>query len=507
MRRIAALILIAVLTLMAAPPVLAVEVTIGSKKFTESVILGEMVTLFARSSGAEVRHRRELGGTRVLWNALLRGDIDIYPEYTGTLRAEILAQESITDDQALTAALAGRGLRMSRPLGFNNTYAIGMLESLAKARGIETISDLKKHPDLVFGFGNEFMDRGDGWPALKARYGLNARNVRGLDHDLAYRGLVGGDIEVMDLYATDAEIGYYKIKVLKDDREYFPVYDAVLLYRSDLEKRAPTVVKALHRLAGHINENTMASLNAEVKMGGASERQAAGRFIQAAFGLEFQIQDRSPLAQMWSRFWRASIEHLTLVGISLTAAIIVAIPLGIAAYLFPGLGHWVLAVVGIIQTMPTLALLVFMIPLLGIGAVPAMTALFLYSLLPITRNTHAGLTGIAEPIRRSALALGLSTKDRIQKVELPLAAPLILAGIKTAAVINVGTATLGALIGAGGYGQSILTGIRLDDVGLILEGAVPAAGLALLVQYGFEWGERLMTPPGLRPQKENGPTP
>ncbi len=499
MRRIAALILVAVLAL-AAPLVLAAEVSIGSKKFTESVILGEMVTLFARSSGAEVRHRRELGGTRVLWNALLRGDIDIYPEYTGTLRAEILAGDSIKDDQALAAALARRGLRMSRPLGFNNTYAIGMLESLAKAREIETISDLKKHPDLVFGFGNEFMDRGDGWPALKARYGLNARNVRGLDHDLAYRGLVAGDIEVMDLYATDAEIGYYKIKVLRDDRKHFPVYDALVLYRADLEKRAPEVVKTLHRLAGHIDENTMAGLNGEVKMGGTSEREVAGKFLQAEFGIEFQSQDRSRLAQMWTRLWRATLEHLTLVGISLTAAIIVAIPLGIAAYLFPGLGHGVLAVVGIIQTMPTLALLVFMIPLLGIGAVPAMTALFLYSLLPITRNTHAGLSGISEPIRRSALALGLSTRDRIQKVELPLAAPLILAGIKTAAVINVGTATLGALIGAGGYGQSILTGIRLDDVGLILEGAVPAAGLALLVQYGFEWGERLMAPPGLRHQ-------
>jgi osmoprotectant transport system permease protein len=500
MRRLAALILTTTAILTAAQPATAAEVTVGSKKFTESVILGEMTSGLIRAAGAEVQHRRELGGTRVLWNALLRGDIDIYPEYTGTLRAEILAREAITNDQPLVAALARRGLRMSRPLGFNNTYAIGMLESTAKKRWIETISDLKKHPDLMFGFGNEFMDRGDGWPALQARYGLATRNVRGLDHDLAYRGLVAGDIQVMDLYATDAEIGYYKIKVLKDDRGYFPVYDAVLLYRSDLEKRAPKVIKALMPLAGRIDERTMAGLNAEVKMGGATEYQVAGKFLRATFGIEPQTEDRSHLAVMWTRFWRASLEHLTLVGISLAAAIIVAIPLGIAAYLFPVLGHGVLAVVSVIQTIPTLALLVFMIPLLGIGAVPAMTALFLYSLLPITRNTHAGLIGLAEPIRRSALALGLSTGDRLLKVELPLAAPMILAGIKTAAVINVGTATLGALIGAGGYGQAILTGIRLDDVGLILQGAVPAAGLALIVQYGFEWGERRMTPSGLRRQ-------
>lgn len=495
-----ALVLLAVLCLAPAP--CAAAVTVGSKKFTESVILGEMVATLAREAGAKVSHRRELGGTRVLWSALLRGDIDVYPEYTGTLRAEILAREGIADDNALRTALAGRNIGMSAPLGFNNTYAIGMLESEARALRIETISDLRKHPDLVFGFGNEFMDRGDGWPALKASYGLAATNVRGLDHDLAYRGLVAGDIDVMDLYATDAEIGYYKIRVLKDDRAHFPVYDAVLIYRKDLARRAPAVVTAINRLAGRIDARTMARLNAKVKMDGASESQVAGKFLGAAFGTEAPAREESWL----ERFWRTTLEHLTLVGISLAAAIAVAIPLGVAAYLVPGLGHGVLAAVGIIQTMPTLALLVFMIPLLGIGAVPAMMALFLYSLLPITRNAHAGLSGIAEPIRRSALALGLDTGDRLLRIELPLAAPMILAGIKTAAVINVGTATLGALIGAGGYGQPILTGIRLDDVALILEGAVPAAGLALLVQYGFEWCERLITPPGLRPGKTSRTT-
>jgi len=496
-------LLLVVLWAVAAPCGAAIEMTVGSKKFTESVILGEMAAMLARDAGAKVLHRRELGGTRVLWSALLRGDIDLYPEYTGTLRAEILAQERISDDSALRAALAARGIGMSAPLGFNNTYAIGMLQPKAAALKVETISDLKSHPDLVFGFGNEFMDRSDGWPALKASYGLTASNVRGLDHDLAYRGLVAGDIDVMDLYATDAEIGYYDIKVLRDDRAHFPVYDAVLIYRKDLLQRAPEIVKAITRLAGRIDARTMAGLNAKVKMAGESERQVAGRFLSATFGTDAPAPEESG----WERFWRTTLEHLTLVGISLAAAIAIAIPLGVAAYLLPGLGHVVLAVVGVIQTMPTLALLVFMIPLLGIGAVPAMMALFLYSLLPITRNVHAGLTGIAEPIRRSALALGLDTGDRLLRIELPLAAPMILAGIKTAAVINVGTATLGALIGAGGYGQPILTGIRLDDVSLILQGAVPAAGLALLVQYGFEWCERLMTPPGLRPKKVRGSTP
>jgi osmoprotectant transport system permease protein len=258
------------------------------------------------------------------------------------------------------------------------------------------------------------------------------------------------------------------------------------------------VVRAFERLAGRIDQAAMAKLNAQVKMDGRADRDVAAAFLRVALGLDAATRGEAGLMQAGARLGQATLEHLALVGISLAAAIIVAIPLGIAAYLFRGVGHGVLAVVGIVQTVPALAMLVFMIPLLGIGAVPAMAALFLYS---ITRNTHAGLAGIAEPIRQSALALGLGTADRLLRIELPLAAPLILAGIKTAAVINVGTATLGALIGAGGYGQAILTGIRLDDVGLILEGAIPAAVLALVVQYGFEWAERSVVPRGLRLRK------
>src|SRR5690606_5381782 len=153
---------------------------------------------------------------------------------------------------------------------------------------------------------------------------------------------------------------------------------------------------------------------------------------------------------------------------------------------------------GLLQTLPSLAVFVFMIPLFGIGAAPAIAALFLYSLLPIVRNTHAGLTAIPIELRETAAAIGLPPATRLWRVELPLALRPILAGIKTAAVINVGTATLGALIGAGGYGQPILTGIRLDDLGLIFEGAIPAAILALLVQGLFEAVEYGLTPRGLR---------
>lgn len=467
-------------------------VTVGSKKFTESVILGEAARQLIGAQGLPARHRAELGGTRVLWNALLAGDIDIYPEYTGTLRHEIYAGKP--RDAALEALLAEHGVRMTQPLGFNNTYALGMIREQAERLGIRRVSDLKAHPELTFGFSSEFMDRADGWRGLRARYGLPQRNVRGLDHDLAYRGLAAGSLHVIDLYSTDAEIEHYDLAVLEDDLGYFPDYRAVYLYRADLAERSPEVVKALQRLEGSISAAAMSSMNARAKLEGVPEARVAADFLQGALGLAVEVRERSAV----DRFWRHSREHLALVGLSLSAAVLVAIPLGVLAWLRPAAGQLILGVAGTIQTIPALALLVFMIPLLGIGGPPAVLALFLYSLLPIIRNTYAGLHDVPPPVRESADALGLPFAARLRLVDLPLASRTILAGIKTSAVINVGTATLGALIGAGGYGQPILTGIRLDDVNLILQGAVPAAVLALLVQGAFELLERWVVPEGLR---------
>jgi osmoprotectant transport system permease protein len=472
------------------------RVTVGSKAFTESVILGETLRLLSRHAGVEADHRRQLGGTRVLWNALLSGEVDAYPEYSGTLVQEILTGENLDTPPALEAALTRRGLQMTPALGFNNSYAIGVTEALAERLKLRSISDLKKHPDLVLGFGNEFMHRADGWPGLRQRYRLPHQRVRGLDHDLAYRGIASGTLQVTDLYATDAEIAYYGLRALEDDLQYFPVYNAVILYRADLAERAPGVVALFNRLAGQIDAVTMSEMNARVKLHGRDESRVAAALIKETLELETD----GKVQTAWQRFWQHTAEHLALVGISLSAAIVLAVPLGILAARRQRLGQIVLGLAGIMQTIPSLALFVFLIPLLGIGAPPAIVALFLYSLLPIVRNTHAGLRDIPPAIVESAQALGLPSRARLRIVELPLATRAILAGIKTSAVINVGTATLGALIGAGGYGQPILTGIRLDDIALILQGAIPAAALALLVQGLFEVIERGLLPRGLRMQ-------
>ncbi len=469
-------------------------VRVGSKKFTESVILGDMAADLVREAGGPAIHRRELGGTRILWSALQKGDIDVYPEYTGTISEEILAGQGLHGYEAIKKALAKQGIEMTRPLGFNNTYAIGMNEKRAAALHITAISDLRDHPRLTFGFGNEFMDRADGWPSLRRSYRLPQKDVRGMDHDLCYRGLASGSIDVMDLYATDAEISYYHLRVLKDDLRHFPVYNAVFLYRADLAKRAPRVAAALHLLEGKITAAEMSALNRRVKIDKVPSQVVAADFLAQELGIVVSTHQESAL----DRLARNTKDHMALVAISLSAAILLAIPLGIAAAKLPRFGQVILGVVGIIQTIPSLALLVFMIPLLGIGGPPAIMALFLYSLLPIVRNTFAGLHDVPLALRESGEALGLSAGARLRLIDLPMASRTILAGIKTSAVINVGTATLGALIGAGGYGQPILTGIRLDDIGLILQGAVPAAVLALLMQGGFELAERLLVPKGLR---------
>lgn len=465
-------------------------VVVGSKVFTESVILGDIAVELARRAGAEVGERRELGGTRVLWDALCRGDIDVYAEYTGTLAREVFAGQHVADTRAaLGKALAAEGILMGPPIGFSDNYALAMRAGEANKLGIKTIGDLARHPQLRFGFSNEFMSRSDGWPGLRDAYHLPHTRVIGMEHALAYRALAGDSIQVTDVYTTDANIAYYHLVVLADSKRFFPAYQAVYLYRADLVKRAPEVVHALRSFRNRIDVATMRRLNAAVKLKGESDRAVAAHFL----GLKPPGEPA-----LWSRLALRTWQHLYLVALSLAAAIVVAIPLGIAAARFRILGQVILSVVGILQTLPSLALLVLMIPLLGIGAPPALFALFLYSLLPIVRNTHAGLRQIDATLLLSARALGLPSCARLRLVELPLALPSILAGIKTAAVINVGTATLAALIGAGGYGQPILTGIRLNSIPLILEGAVPAALLALLVQGLFELAERYVSPRALR---------
>lgn len=489
---------LAVLVLLAASAGAQDRVVIGSKSFTESAILGHMMVALAEDAGVAAE-LKSFPGSSVAFAALRAGEIVAYPEYTGTLTRELLSELGLETDNELRAALADIGLALSEPIGFNNTYAIGVLPETAERYGLRSIGDLAAHPELRLAFSNEFMNRGDGWPGLQSHYSLpNA--ARGIEHALSYRALAEGQIDATDLYSTDAQIAAMGLAVLEDDRGYFPRYDAVVLYRADLGDTHPSVLASLLKLGGAINEVRMRSYNERAELGGSNDdgRVDPAQVAADAAGELFAIDAAVTADPLASRVLLRTRQHLVLVGVSMAVAIAVAVPLGVLAAWSRAFAGPVLGVTGILQTIPALALLVLLIGPLGIGAPTAIVALLLYSLLPIVRNTHAGLTGIAGDLVESADAIGLVGFDRLRRVELPLALPTVLAGIKTAAVINVGTATLGGFISAGGYGQPIFTGITQNNFALILEGAVPAACMAVLVQLAFDGFERIVVPRGLR---------
>jgi osmoprotectant transport system permease protein len=477
-------------------PAAAETVLVGSKRFTESYILGEILRETAARAGAHAEHKPGLGNTGIVFAALKSGAIDVYPEYTGTIAREILRLDGNPALAEIDRRLAPMGFGAGVPLGFNNTYALAMRDDQAAKLGIRTLADLARHPGLKLGLSQEFIGRADGWPGLKRAYALPHETPSGLDHGLAYEAIAAGRIDVMDIYSTDAKIERYGLRVLEDDRGFFPKYDAVLLYRRDLPQRAPQAWQALAALEGRIDARRMIRLNAAAELEGRTFQQAAATFFDDGAGST--ASRRGVLAAIAGPdLWKLTREHLVLVAVSLALAVVIGVPLGVLAFKVRGAGQPILAAVGVIQTVPSLALLAFLIAALDrIGTIPALVALFLYALLPIVRNTHAALEGIRPGMRQAALALGLSARDRMLSIELPLAAPTILAGVKTSAVINVGTATIAAFIGAGGYGERIVQGLALNDNALLIAGAVPAAVLALLVQGAFELAERRWRVPG-----------
>ncbi|MEM7495481.1 MAG: glycine betaine ABC transporter substrate-binding protein [Myxococcota bacterium] len=472
----------------------APTIRVGSKIFTEGVVLSECVTQLLAQTGLPVWHKEGLGGSRVLWDALLANEIDVYPEYLGTLR-EMLGITGT--DGELDVLLRQRGIGRTESLGFSNSYGLAMRSQQARELGIRSISDLRRFPHLQPGFSPEFRHRQDCWPAIKSRYHLPHAPHQALEHELAYRTLRRGAVDLIDIYTTEPELADDWVTVLRDEKHVFPRYDAFLVYRNDLAKRSPTALAVLRRLENQITATRMIALNRTVTMHGESEQEAAQAFLTQLGLVTGGTSARfHPARVMLQR----TKEHLELVLLSMLLAVATAVPLGLWAGKSRRAGRTVLGIAGILQTIPSLALLVFMIPVLGIGKLPAVAALYLYSLLPIVRSTAAGLSSIPLALRESAQVIGLGRWARLRLIELPLISRDVLTGIKTATVINIGTATLGALIGAGGYGQAILTGIRLNDTSQILQGAVPAALMALLAQWLFEQLDAVIVPRGLRLQ-------
>lgn len=507
----------------AAPPVV-----VASKPFGESYLLCEMFAQLLEARGIRVDRRPGLGATEIAFAALRTGAIDVYPEYTGTGLLAVLGDTLTAAQRAdprlvyghVARASADRwGVRWLPPLGFENTYAIAVRRETAAREGLRTLGDLARAaPRLRAGFTSDFIGRADGLPGLAGAYGLAFRDVRPLAPAVKYEALASGAVDVIDGYSTDGLLARHDLVTLADDRRFFPPYEAAAVVSPTLARARPDAVAALALLSGRLTEARMRELNRRLEVDGDDVGRVAAEALQAlglvrpadgaagaAASPATPAAGRPHLAAyLWGR--RASIRaltlrHLALVAIALGAAVVVAVPLGLALERARRAAEPTLGALGALQTVPSLALLAFMIPLLGVGTLPALVALWLYALYPIARATFTGLREADPAAVEAAAALGATPAQRLLLVRLPLAAPVIMAGVRTAAIITVGAATLAALIGAGGLGEPIVTGLALADTRLVLSGALPAAALALLVDGALALVERAVTPPHRRPAR------
>ena len=484
-------------------------VVVASKPFGESYLLAEMFAQLLEARGFAVARRPGLGATEIAFEALRTGAIDVYPEYTGTGLVAILGEAPQSDSKAVLTRVTTEfrrrwGIRWIAPLGFQNTYAIAVRPETAERDGLATLSDLARaSPRLTAGLTPDFIGRPDGLPGLSAAYGMHFGQVHSLVPAVKYQALAAGKVDVIDGYATDGLIARYQLVVLRDDRHFFPPYEAAALVGEDLARSQPGALVTLGELSGRLDEVSMRALNRRVEVDGepvaavaASALQALG-LLGAGAGQAVATPRRVSSTVDWSALARQTLRHLLLVGISLGVACLIALPLGVLLERARGPAESVIRAVGLIQTLPGIALLAFMIPLFGIGIVPALVALSVYSIFPILRNTYTGVRDASPDAVEAATASGMTAGQVLRFVRIPLAAPVIMAGIRTAAVIDVGTATLAAFIGAGGLGDPIVAGLALADNRMILSGAIPAALLALLVDALLGGCERWVTPRGL----------
>ena len=489
-------------------------VIVASKPFGESFLLSEMFAQLLESRGMTVDRRPGLGATEIAFGALREGSIDVYPEYTGTGLLAILDETPTSDATAVFGRVSTVfrdrwGMRWLPPLGFENTYAIAVRRATADSLGLRTLSDLSRvAPGLIAGFTPDFIGRADGLGGLRSAYDLSFRDVRSLLQAVKYEALAAASVDVIDGYSTDGFIARYDLVVLEDDLGFFPPYEAAVLVGRRIAEARPDVIAALTLLSGRLDDARMRALNRRVEVDGeAVASVAASALVDLGLLGEAAESDTARDALQRTGFGgyivaqratllRLTLRHLLLVLVSLAAAIVVAVPLGVMLERLRGGAETAIRAAGLLQVVPSIALLAFMIPLLGIGVWPALVALFLYSLYPILRNTYSGVRDANRDAVRAARSLGMTPAQVLRHVRLPLAAPVIMAGVRTAAVINVGTATLAAFIGAGGLGDPIVAGLALSDTHMILSGAIPAAILALLVDGVLALCERWLRPGG-----------
>ncbi|HEX9746264.1 MAG TPA: glycine betaine ABC transporter substrate-binding protein, partial [bacterium] len=392
-------------------------------------------------------------------------------------------------------------------LGFENSYEIAVPRSLAEEHDLKTIGDLAPiSPDLKARLGFEFIDRPDGLPLLAETYDLNFGEVIGMQQILKLVAVESGDIDVLDVYTTDGTIIKYNLVVLEDDKDMFPPYEAAPLVNGNTFERYPEIYPALSMLEGALSPDMMRRLNRRLQ----EDKEPVERVAQDALeelGLVDAIQVDaistsehtliSYMAAEKAKLIRLTLNHLFMAAVAVLLGVLIAVPLGLLLERWRPGAEPVIRTIGLAQTIPSIALLAFMIPPFGIGIRPAIIALWIYSLFPILRSTFSGIRDADPQAVAAAHALGMTPAQILTQIRLPLAAPVIMAGVRTAAIITVGTATLAAFIGAGGLGEPIVTGLQTYDVIMILSGAIPAAVLAIVVDLILGGVEILVKPKGM----------
>jgi len=480
---------------------------VASKRFTESYVLGEIVADSIKDKAKiEVQIKQGMGSTGIVFNALAQGSVDIYPEYWGTLTKEILKTDSNQTLESINNLLLPKGLRAGYFLGFNNTYAIALRKSLANRLNIHKISDLREHTSLRLGLSQEFLGRKDGWAGLSNAYQLGGLNPVGLEHGLGYQAVENNQIDLIDAYTTDPLLASGNFELLKDDLDYFSSYQALLIYKIDSVEGNPKIQLALKFLEQGLTNEKMQALNAQVEVDRRSPKDVAHDYYEfltsrnseapfvavdtvASHNFNAEASNLSGLSIFLNSFLkfdflRITYQHAVLVFSSLLSATLMGIPVGVWVYAKPLSGRYILAGIGIVQTIPALALLSFLIFLVqSIGFLPAFIALMLYALLPIIESTYSGLRLVDPAVKEASKALGAGFWIQLIKIEIPLCRSSIISGVQVAAVWTTGTATIAAFVGAGGYGEKIAQGLSTNSTELMLEGAIPAAIFSLLVRW------------------------
>jgi osmoprotectant transport system substrate-binding protein len=267
------------------------RVVVGSKAFTESIILAEIIAQWLERSGLAVERHFDLGATNISFEAIKSGAVDLYPEYTGTGLMAILQREPVSDPREVLGTVRAEfesryGILWLDPLGFDNTYALAVPEALSARLGIRKVSDLLAHRDLRAGFASEFLARTDGWPGLSRAYDLTFREEpRSMEAGLMYQAAASGQVDVISAYSTDGRIDTQHLRILEDDRHFFPPYEAVVMVRKEALAARPRLRALLRALEGTIHDAEMRKMNAEVDFGSRSVHDVAAEFLTAHEGI------------------------------------------------------------------------------------------------------------------------------------------------------------------------------------------------------------------------------